>query len=114
MYRQYKKIPSIKKYAIHNSVYKNQLENAKIKIRFLKAKIKQLEGEIVDIMNKIYACENDKTEIYDLLRVERRKNDSLILLGKKEHQLQGDIRLLARKKRQVMKEITEIEQRLNN
>ena len=114
MYRQYKKIPSIKKYAIHNSVYKNQLQNAKIKIRLLKVKIKQLEGDIVDIMNKIHACEHDNTKIYDLLRIERRKNDSLILLGKKEQQLQGDIRLLARNKRQVMKEIAEIEQRFNN
>ena len=114
MYRQYKKIPSIKKYAIHNSVYKNKLQNAKIKIRLLKVKIKQLEGDIVDIMNKIHACEHNNTKIYDLLRVERRKNDSLILLGKKEQQLQCDIRHLARNKRQVMKEIAEIEQRLNN
>ena len=98
MFYQLQKSPSLYKHAVHNSVFKNALTNARkeiVRIRLL------IKSELQEVTNNIHDNEENKDQINSFTG----NHQNLLLLTKHEQQLRQYVMTLLRKKSLIMKQI---------
>jgi len=109
MFYQLQKSPSLYKHAVHNSVFKNALTNARKEIVRIRLLIKSV---LQQVTNKIHDNDENKEQINSFTR-NQQNQQTLLLLTKQEQQLRQYVMTLLRMKSLIMKQIAERERVLS-